>query len=103
MKIVVVFFIVGRYIMKKSILVIDTPEDCRECPVRNGGYSQWCGGYGDTLISSYPVKSDWCTLISLPEKYETDKSKCSDPFYEFEFEYGYNQCIDEILCGKYET
>ena len=43
---------------------------------------------------------DKCPLRLLPEKYEIDRSKCSDPFYEFEFEYGYNQCIDEILDGE---
>ncbi len=38
-----------------------------------------------------------CPLKSVPEKYDIDETKCSDPFYQFEFEYGYNQCIDEIL------
>ena len=89
--------------MSKAILVIDMPNNCRECPVcasyQESAFSireYWCSPM-DNRDAEPESKPKWCPLKPLPEKYEIDKSKCSDPFYEFEFEYGYNQCIDEIL------
>jgi hypothetical protein len=52
--------------MKKSILIIDTPENCKECPVRSFiGYGKWCAGYNDLFIDSYPNKPSWCPLIEI--------------------------------------
>lgn len=89
--------------MSKAILIIDMPSCCNECKLRfDDDYSYWCSydnpepnGVFQYIVNR--TKPDWCPLRPLPEKYEIDRSKCSDPFYEFEFEYGYNQCIDEIL------
>lgn len=90
--------------MSKAILVIDMPSCCGECPI-HASYADsafsireyWCATVGEDVNPK--TKPDWCPLKMLPEKYEIDKNKCCDPFYEFEFEYGYNQCIDEILRG----
>ena len=93
--------------MNKAILVIDMPSCCNECKIRcDDEYSNWCPydnpePNGVFQYVKTRTKPDWCPLKPLPEKYETDRSKCSDPFYEFEFEYGYNQCVDEIL-GTYK-
>lgn len=92
--------------MDKAILVIDMPESCDKCPLFHGFYTDMtCGANNYGINYPYPkdFRQDWCPLTPLPEKYEIDKSKCSDPFYEFEFEYGYNQCIDEILDKKAEV
>ena len=86
------------YVMNKAIIVLDMPEHCDYCHF--GYYSDGrilrCQ-YSDKTIEDIKAKPEWCPLKPLPEKYEIDKNKCSDPFYEFEFEHGYNQCIDEIL------
>lgn len=88
--------------MSKSILVIDTPESCSKCPCFGGFYSDLCCKALNNRGINYPYpadfRQDWCPLKPLPEKYEIDRSnKCCDPFYQFEFEHGYNQCIDEII------
>lgn len=86
--------------MNKAIIVLDMPEHCDYCHF--GYYSDGrilrCQ-YSDETIEDIKAKPEWCPLKPLPEKYEIDKNKCSDLFYEFEFEHGYNQCIDEILRG----
>lgn len=89
--------------MSKSILVIETPDSCSQCPLFVGSYSDMCCEGLNNRGIDYPYpenfRQEWCPLKQVPEKYEINRSKCSDPFYEFEFEYGYNQCIDEILMG----
>ena len=81
--------------MSKAILVLnEMPLSCYECPLHN---YHFCDVNGDPI--DYDVRPSHCMLKELPEKHEIDRSKCSDPFYEFEFEYGYNQCIDEIIGG----
>ena len=85
--------------MSKAILVIDMPErcyDCEFCYYSDGRYAM-CQLRDKAIDEPKEIKPDWCRLKPLPEKYEIDRSKCSDPFYEFEFEYGYNQCVDGIL------
>ena len=94
--------------MDKVILVIDKPSSCYDCPLRIVKFRHLC----ETIIIDScnainreidkkhfynMTKPNWCPLKKIPEKYEIDRNKCSDPFYEFEFEGGYNQCIDEIL------
>lgn len=87
--------------MNKAILVIDMPNSCYECPicatwdVFPSVEEYYCTATNDSVNRS--SKPDWCPLKPLPEKYEIDRNKCSDLFYEFELEYGYNACIDEIL------
>lgn len=78
--------------MSKSILVIDTPETCRECPARDVVFSQWCAGNEYRHLDNYPTKPDWCPLKPVPEYelvwYDDEKS---------DWERGYNACLDEIL------
>lgn len=84
--------------MSKAILVIDMPKNCYYCDFHylSDGTVPSCQ-LKFKVIDNATVKPEWCPLKPLPEKYEIDKNKCSDPFYEFEFESGWNQCIDEIL------
>lgn len=92
--------------MSKAILVIDMPESCADCRIRvDDEYSNWCPyanpePNGVWQYVEKATKPYWCTLKPIPEKYEIDKSKCSNPGYKFEYEYGYNTCIDEILGGS---
>lgn len=83
--------------MNKAILVIDMPENCKNCMCYVlGAKNNFCERTRFAILNN-SVRQDWCPIKSLPEKYEIDRSKCSDRFYEFEFEHGYNQCINEIL------
>lgn len=86
--------------MKKAVLVIDMPESCCNCPMNfwnNCGVLDAKKKFSGRIEKPSTERLKDCPLKLLPEKYETDKNKCSDPFYQFEFEYGYNQCIDEIV------
>ena len=83
--------------MSKAVLVMDMPSSCDKCNFQQCGI---CHAVRKSICGTptdLKSKPDWCPLKTMPEKYDIDKSKCSDPFYEFEFEYEYNQCIDEIL------
>lgn len=86
--------------MNKAIVVIDMPNSCDECPLFGSFYSDLCCKALNKRGINYPYpkdfRQDWCPLKPLPEKYAIF-SKCSDPFYQYEFEHGYNQCIEEIL------
>ena len=99
--------------MSKSVLVIDTPENCYDCPFG----TEYCGNYnyegncelaeclGDimTLITEehydYESKSrpDWCPLMDLPEK---DNGDYPTNTFDAGFVEGWNQCIDEIAGGE---
>lgn len=78
--------------MSKSILVIDTPDYCINCPCHFAEMSGqvWCGKENKELLSDdiETFKPDWCPLRDLPEKYEP---------VSMNFEHGFNACIDEIL------
>ena len=84
--------------MKKSILVIKTPEKCMNCPCLNN-LSDWlsCGANTGKLLNNDNVfvhKPEWCSLKPLPEKSTTGKSD----YYQWgDWEDGWNACIEEIL------
>lgn len=98
--------------MSKSVLVIDTPENCYGCPFG----TEYCGnleyaGYCELadcldcdviLITEehYDCESksrpDWCPLKPLPEK-STIENDMTD--YQCGMVDGRNQCIDEITGG----
>lgn len=95
--------------MSKSILVIDTPENCYDCPFG----TEYCGNleyegccelaecldYDVILMTEehYDCESksrpDWCPLKPLPEK-STIENDMAD--YQCGMVDGRNQCIDEI-------
>lgn len=96
--------------MSKAILVIDMPESCEKCPIKNSvGYGKWCAGFDDTCIDSYPIKPDWCPLKPVPEKIDVPnwddnikaKNKNAEEvgmyMYDRGHYRGYNICIDKIL------
>lgn len=86
--------------MNKAVLVIDMPEDFTECNfcVELSAHDR-CVAAGKRIFTI--TKPDWCPLKPLPEKYdiEAEKNKPHDRDYDWEFESGYNVCIDEILRG----
>lgn len=100
--------------MSKSILVIDTPKRCLDCPLGNSeesdGEEVWCyildctswqkGIYEDEeeeeLYNS--EKPDWCPLKKLSEKEDAKKALRYRPTTgEYEYFPGWDDGIDEIL------
>lgn len=100
--------------MSKSVLVIDTPENCYDCPFgteycSDSEYEGCCELAecldGDTRLIAeehYDYESEsrpaWCLLKPLPEK-GTIENDMTD--YQCGMVDGRNQCIDEIT-GKVE-
>ena len=98
--------------MSKSVLVIDTPENCYDCPFGTAycgeleyvGYCELadCLDYDIVLMTEehYDCESksrpDWCPLKPLPEK-STIENDMTD--YQCGMVDGRNQCIDEITGG----
>ena len=76
----------------KSILVIDTPEDCLACPCFNVIGSEHCSVTMKEVGLHIPK---WCPLKPLPSKlvpFGYLDAGNEDGLYEK----GYNDCIDEI-------
>ena len=82
--------------MSKSVLVIDTPENCGKCKFISGF---WCRATGDRRVPNNDVVPVWCPLNPLPEK-------DMESYFLDEFGYGYstgwNACIDAITGGDYD-
>lgn len=84
--------------MSKSILVIDTPELCIECPLFKHDLDcipeYYCNVSRKEIII-LNKKQDWCPLLDLPEK-ANHPDYCDNGRYDK----GWNDCIDEILKGE---
>lgn len=86
--------------MSKSILVIDTSDNCCDCPCRHmaqylcGEDELLCGAKSDETIWNEKEKPDWCPLRDLPGK-ANHPNYCDNGRYDK----GWNDCIDEILKG----
>lgn len=84
--------------MSKSILVIDTPKACADCPchfTRNYGITVCTITDESIFKGEYEnLKPDWCPLWDLPER-------ANHPYYfdNGRYDKGWNDCIDEILKG----
>ena len=87
--------------MSKSVLLIDTPEDCIQCPLLTG--SDECMMQDDDANFNADTLDELiqtCPLKLLPEKknmtvpvsnYEVQKNLLAE---------GWNACIDEITGGE---
>ena len=99
--------------MSKSVLVMNTPENCYDCPFGTAycgeleyvGYCELAGclDYDVILMTEehYDCESksrpDWCPLMDLPEK---DNGDYLANTFDAGFVEGRNQCIDEITGGE---
>lgn len=99
--------------MSKSVLVMDTPKNCYDCPFGaeycgNLGYEGCCELAGclnsDMRLITEELydyecesKPDWCPLKPLPEK-STIENDMTD--YQCGLVDGRNTCIDEITGGN---
>lgn len=84
--------------MNKSVLVMNTPENCKSC-IHISTFRDFCR-INCRDIKDISTKPDWCPLKPLPEKklhtapvsnYELQKNLLAD---------GWNNCIDEITGGN---
>lgn len=82
--------------MSKSVLVIDTPEDCYSCYLLTVSRGLHFCKTKSRRIKDVCTKPDWCPLKPLPEK-STIENDMTD--YQCGMVDGRNQCIDEIAGG----
>lgn len=97
--------------VNKSILVIDTPIRCYDCPSYKGSIrGDMCCVAEKTLTTSElfntTKKPDWCPLKEIPEKFDNleqySYKEMLDADRVFGFENGWNECVDVILEEDYE-
>ena len=76
--------------MSKSVLAIDTPENCGKCKFIS---DFWCRAMSDRRVPNNDIIPNWCPLKLLPEEDYEDH-------YPDEWEDGYadgwNDCLREI-------
>lgn len=98
----------------KSVLVIDTPNTCRECILYDGIMNhrkelkhicqKWFPTEKGDVIQYYvdpdSTKPDWCPLSPLPEKRDlTQYVQRGDAIQDI-YDSGWNGCLDAILKGE---
>lgn len=96
--------------MSKSVLVIDTPENCLDCQFcyeLDEGVEACCSISDDDKDTSLMKKidcehgycqgkPDWCPLKLLPE----EEDDCSNNYYDDYYRghaNGWNECLEEII------
>ena len=93
--------------MSKSVLVIDTPENCLDCQFcyeLDEGVEACCSISDDDKDTSIMKKidcesgycqgkPDWCPIMDLPEKDDFDD--LYDEYYTG-YNHGWNRCLKEI-------
>ena len=86
--------------MSKSVLVIDTPENCISCSISRDCSNiletcTFCPITGKCVLDKEAESiPDWCPLKPLPEKSTTENDMTD---YQRGMVDGRNQCIDEIV------
>ena len=106
--------------MSKSILIIDTPESCRECPAYEYNVPSstcYCNAVHDDIGYARPARKlnkpaeynfpipDWCPLTSLPlhkdlsHYIQRGDSKSMIHTMMGIYDSGYNQCLDDLQKG----
>ena len=80
--------------MSKSVLVIDTPENCGKCKFIS---DFWCRAIHCRRVPNNDVTPGWCPLKPLPKKSTTENDMTD---YQCGMVDGRNQCINEITGGE---
>lgn len=79
--------------MKKSILIVDTPDNCEKCKFCANEYVDFCILENAAVDDASKIPG-WCPLKPLPEKNTTENNMAD---YQCGMIDGQNQCIDEIV------
>lgn len=82
--------------MSKSVLVIDTPENCGKCKFISGF---WCRAMDGRRVPNNDVIPNWCPLKPLPERKEYIVPIDNVESQKDIIAVGWNACIDKIT-GK---
>lgn len=85
--------------MSKSVLVIDTPENCGKCKFISGF---WCRAMNGRRVPNNDVIPNWCPLKPLPEKKEYIVPIDNVESQKDIIAVGWNACINEITGGNYD-
>lgn len=86
--------------MNKSVLVIDTPKSCAQCPLLNGSDECVMQDASENFnADSFDDLMNGCPLKSLPEKKSTTAPVSNYEVQKNLFAAGWNSCIDKII-GK---
>lgn len=84
--------------MSKAVLIMDMPENCRECDSCIIGSVVFCGINGEKIeqeVMNGNKKSEKCPLQNLPEKKKLRNFvSCREEII------GWNACIDAIEGNK---
>lgn len=80
--------------MSKSVLVIDTPENCGKCKFIS---EFWCRAMNGRRVPNNDVIPVWCPLKPLPEKKEYINSNSNIEATKNIAAAGWNTCIDKIV------
>nr|DAJ76380.1 MAG TPA: hypothetical protein [Caudoviricetes sp.] len=97
--------------MSKSVLVIDTPKSCYNCPFGTEYYdiyiykgncelAEHLGKIMTLLTEEYygfesKSRPEWCPLKPLPKKFDNEKDRKLGDFEPL-FKIGWNACLREI-------
>ena len=97
--------------MSKSVLVIDTPKSCSNCPFGTEYYdiyiykgncelAEHLGKIMTLLTEEYygfesKSRPEWCPLKPLPKKFDNEKDRKLGDFEPL-FKIGWNACLREI-------
>lgn len=80
---------------EKSVLVINTPKNCKECDCHLWLVCVPADEDIDEYIDASKTKPDWCPLRPLPKKKDVPPNygmMVGDPRGE-----GWNECLDAII------
>ena len=82
--------------MKKSILIVDTPDNCEKCKFCANEYVDFCILENAEVDDASKIP-DWCPLRPLPEKMT---GVAPTDHWINSIKAGWNGCIDEITGGE---
>ena len=98
--------------MNKSILLLETPTSCKECPLRinDGDFFTDCmictPSYTSEVYTSVDehyekgTKPNWCPLRPLPSYKDLTAGNDLESRLFYHFNQGYNTCLQEMEGGE---
>lgn len=73
---------------EKSVLVINTPKNCKECDCHLWLVCVPADKDIDEYVDASKTKPDWCPLKPLPPK---------DYWHKKDYADGWNDCLEELM------
>lgn len=100
----------------KSILIIDTPKKCIDCPCYASDFlANYCHAVKDYQEGCHPSRiicksheycvpiPTWCPLTLLPERkdlLQLQTATLAEEILKYQYAQGYNDCLSDIQKGK---